>query len=203
MRKATDRDWWRLQRTQSGLNSEDEKDKVQGLQGLLGLGDFSDWQMDISKMEVRARCTLRPTRPQLPSVYSCPSSRLSHTHTNTHTHTCRHGTRSPFTVRTRRVCPHPRELLATERLPRTPLTCVRVAGTTQVGPRIAGGSFADLHMGTYCGQTVAVKVLRGPTADDVGASAALQEEFVKEVSILRKVSRVCPHTLAPPSVLQR
>jgi hypothetical protein len=63
-----------------------------------------------------------------------------------------------------------------------------------VGPRIAGGSFADLHMGVYCGQTVAVKVLRtDPTAvGDAASSAALQEEFVKEVSILRKVRERAP-----------
>jgi hypothetical protein len=63
-----------------------------------------------------------------------------------------------------------------------------------VGPTIARGSFADLHMGVYCGQTVAVKMLRtDPTAvDDVASSAALQEEFVKEVSILRKVRERAP-----------
>jgi len=44
-------------------------------------------------------------------------------------------------------------------------------------------------MGVYCGQTVAVKVLRtdAMAVGDSAASTALQEEFVKEVSILRKV----------------
>jgi tRNA A-37 threonylcarbamoyl transferase component Bud32 len=89
--------------------SMEEKTVAKTVGGLAGLGDFSDWQMDMTKMEV--------------------------------------------------------------------------------GPTIARGSFADLHMGVYCGQTVAVKMLRtDPTAvDDVASSAALQEEFVKEVSILRKV----------------
>lgn len=128
---------------QGHRKSMDEKDETGIKGGLAGLGDFSDWQIDSTKMEVRTARRL-----------------VAGTCSNSH---C--GPADPS-------CPHG--------------DC---GWGQQVGPRIAGGSFADLHMGVYCGQTVAVKVLRtDPTAvGDSAASTALQEEFVKEVSILRKV----------------
>eukprot|EP00959_Pyramimonas_sp_CCMP1952_P320820 6713723-Pyramimonas_sp.AAC.1 len=54
----------------------------------------------------------------------------------------------------------------------------------EVGPKLAGGSFADLHKGVYCGQMVAVKVLR---SESVSQNSTLQAEFCQEVSILRKI----------------
>merc|ERR1719183_1447968 len=57
------------------------------------------------------------------------------------------------------------------------------ASKLEVGNRIAGGSFADLHKGEYCGQVVAVKLLRLSALQ----GTSLREEFCQEVSILRKV----------------
>uniref|UniRef100_A0A6T7VVI0 Protein kinase domain-containing protein n=1 Tax=Pyramimonas obovata TaxID=1411642 RepID=A0A6T7VVI0_9CHLO len=54
----------------------------------------------------------------------------------------------------------------------------------ELGPKLAGGSFADLHKGVYCGQLVAVKVLR---SESVTQNSTLQAEFCQEVSILRKI----------------
>jgi len=56
------------------------------------------------------------------------------------------------------------------------------ASKLELGPKISGGAFGDVHRGHYCGQVVAVKVLR---MDDVQGN--LQDEFRQEVSILRKV----------------
>jgi tRNA A-37 threonylcarbamoyl transferase component Bud32 len=48
--------------------------------------------------------------------------------------------------------------------------------------RIASGAFGDLYKGTYCGQDVAIKILRN-VQDDSQQYA----EFLQEVSIMRKV----------------
>lgn len=54
----------------------------------------------------------------------------------------------------------------------------------EVGPKLASGSFADLYKGVYCGQSVAVKVLR---TESITQSSTVQSEFCQEVSILRKI----------------
>jgi len=48
--------------------------------------------------------------------------------------------------------------------------------------RIASGAFGDLFKGTYCGQEVAIKILRGVQNDSVQ-----YQEFLQEVAIMRKV----------------
>lgn len=48
---------------------------------------------------------------------------------------------------------------------------------------MAAGSFSNLYRGYYCGQEVAVKILK-ELADD----ASQYQEFLQEVSIMRKVS---------------
>ncbi|GMP37389.1 hypothetical protein CsSME_00009096 [Camellia sinensis var. sinensis] len=48
--------------------------------------------------------------------------------------------------------------------------------------KIASGSYGDLYKGTYCGQEVAVKVLKPVRVD-----SDLQKEFAQEVFIMRKV----------------
>ncbi|KAH7429647.1 hypothetical protein KP509_09G060400 [Ceratopteris richardii] len=48
--------------------------------------------------------------------------------------------------------------------------------------KIASGSFGDLYRGTYCGQDVAIKVLKPERLND-----NLQREFAQEVFIMRKV----------------
>eukprot|EP00249_Psilotum_nudum_P012687 c23920_g1_i2 orf=686-2344(-) len=48
--------------------------------------------------------------------------------------------------------------------------------------RVASGSFGDLYRGTYCGQDVAIKVLKPERLTD-----NLQREFAHEVYIMRKV----------------
>ncbi|CAL5376951.1 unnamed protein product [Camellia sinensis] len=48
--------------------------------------------------------------------------------------------------------------------------------------KIASGSYGDLYKGTYCGQEVAVKVLKPGRVD-----SDLQKEFAQEVFIMRKV----------------
>eukprot|EP01026_Neomeris_dumetosa_P045569 TRINITY_DN3859_c0_g1_i21.p1 TRINITY_DN3859_c0_g1~~TRINITY_DN3859_c0_g1_i21.p1 ORF type:complete len:563 (-),score=66.47 TRINITY_DN3859_c0_g1_i21:1776-3464(-) len=48
--------------------------------------------------------------------------------------------------------------------------------------RIGQGQFGTLYKGAYCGQSVAIKILR-----DVNASPQQYQEFVQEVSIMRKV----------------
>eukprot|EP00245_Coleochaete_scutata_P000955 TRINITY_DN1117_c0_g1_i2.p1 TRINITY_DN1117_c0_g1~~TRINITY_DN1117_c0_g1_i2.p1 ORF type:complete len:640 (-),score=134.06 TRINITY_DN1117_c0_g1_i2:975-2894(-) len=48
--------------------------------------------------------------------------------------------------------------------------------------KVASGSFGDLFRGTYCGQEVAIKILKPERLND-----SLQSEFKQEVSILRKV----------------
>ena len=48
--------------------------------------------------------------------------------------------------------------------------------------RIASGAFGDLFKGVYCGQDVAIKILRGVHDDSVQ-----YQEFLQEVAIMRKV----------------
>lgn len=48
--------------------------------------------------------------------------------------------------------------------------------------KIASGSFGDLYRGTYCGQDVAIKILKAERLND-----SLQQEFGQEVFIMRKV----------------
>jgi hypothetical protein len=50
--------------------------------------------------------------------------------------------------------------------------------------KIAAGAFGDLFRGVYCGQDVAIKVLRGVQND-----SAQFREFLQEVAIMRKVRR--------------
>ncbi|KAL2489477.1 ACT-like protein tyrosine kinase family protein [Forsythia ovata] len=52
----------------------------------------------------------------------------------------------------------------------------------KIGEKIAAGSCGDLYRGVYLGQNVAVKVLRSEHLND-----PLEDEFAKEVSILREV----------------
>jgi hypothetical protein len=49
--------------------------------------------------------------------------------------------------------------------------------------QVAAGSFSNLYRGYYCGQEVAVKILKEMQDD-----ASQYQEFLQEVSIMRKVS---------------
>jgi hypothetical protein len=56
---------------------------------------------------------------------------------------------------------------------------------------VAAGSFSNLYRGYYCGQEVAVKILK-----ELQDDASQYQEFLQEVSIMRKVGaggcvRVC------------
>eukprot|EP00898_Chlorokybus_atmophyticus_P008420 jgi/Chlat1/857/Chrsp104S01193 len=51
-----------------------------------------------------------------------------------------------------------------------------------LGQKVAAGSFGDLYKGTYCGQRVAIKILKAERL-----THTLQAEFAQEVSIMRKV----------------
>eukprot|EP00201_Polytomella_parva_P019299 CAMPEP_0175057736 /NCGR_PEP_ID=MMETSP0052_2-20121109/11433_1 /TAXON_ID=51329 ORGANISM="Polytomella parva, Strain SAG 63-3" /NCGR_SAMPLE_ID=MMETSP0052_2 /ASSEMBLY_ACC=CAM_ASM_000194 /LENGTH=555 /DNA_ID=CAMNT_0016322989 /DNA_START=154 /DNA_END=1821 /DNA_ORIENTATION=+ len=48
--------------------------------------------------------------------------------------------------------------------------------------KVASGAFSNLYKGTYCGQDVAVKILK-----DIQDDSTQYQEFVQEVSIMRKV----------------
>jgi serine/threonine protein kinase len=48
--------------------------------------------------------------------------------------------------------------------------------------KLANGSFGDLYRGTYCGQDVAIKILKPERLNE-----NLQREFQQEVSIMRWV----------------
>ena len=48
--------------------------------------------------------------------------------------------------------------------------------------KIASGAFGDLYMGIYCGQEVAVKILK-----DVDSNSQQYQEFMQEVTIMKKV----------------
>jgi tRNA A-37 threonylcarbamoyl transferase component Bud32 len=52
----------------------------------------------------------------------------------------------------------------------------------QIDAKVAAGSFSNLYRGRYCGQEVAVKILK-----DARDDAAQHSEFLQEVSIMRKV----------------
>ncbi|KAH7429681.1 hypothetical protein KP509_09G061300 [Ceratopteris richardii] len=52
----------------------------------------------------------------------------------------------------------------------------------KLNKQVASGSFGDLYKGTYCGQDVAIKVLRPERLNE-----DLQKEFAQEVYIMRKV----------------
>jgi abortive infection bacteriophage resistance protein len=47
---------------------------------------------------------------------------------------------------------------------------------------VAAGSFSNLYRGYYCGQEVAVKILK-----ELQDDASQFQEFLQEVSIMRKV----------------
>jgi hypothetical protein len=48
--------------------------------------------------------------------------------------------------------------------------------------QVAAGSFSNLYRGSYCGQEVAVKILK-----ELQDDASQYQEFLQEVSIMRKV----------------
>lgn len=52
----------------------------------------------------------------------------------------------------------------------------------QIDAKIASGAFSNLYRGNYCGQEVAVKILK-----DVQDDTSQYQEFLQEVSIMRKV----------------
>lgn len=55
-------------------------------------------------------------------------------------------------------------------------------GQLQIDAKIASGAFSNLYKGSYCGQEVAVKILK-----DVQDDTSQFQEFLQEVSIMRKV----------------
>ncbi|KAL6759463.1 kinase-like domain-containing protein [Haematococcus lacustris] len=52
----------------------------------------------------------------------------------------------------------------------------------QIDAKVASGAFSNLYRGSYCGQEVAVKILK-----DVQDDTSQYQEFLQEVSIMRKV----------------
>jgi len=52
----------------------------------------------------------------------------------------------------------------------------------QIDAKVASGAFSNLYRGNYCGQEVAVKILK-----DVQDDTSQYQEFLQEVSIMRKV----------------
>ncbi|XP_030467848.1 serine/threonine-protein kinase STY17-like isoform X2 [Syzygium oleosum] len=50
------------------------------------------------------------------------------------------------------------------------------------GVKVASGSFGDLYRGTYCGQEVAIKILKPGRAN-----AAILRDFAQEIYIMRKI----------------
>ena len=57
-------------------------------------------------------------------------------------------------------------------------------GKLQYGEKVAGGSFGDVYSGTYLGAPVAIKALRLHSDE---RQSHLVEEFLKELSVLRKL----------------
>lgn len=53
-----------------------------------------------------------------------------------------------------------------------------------IDAKVAAGSFSNLYKGFYCGQEVAVKILK-----ELQDDASQYQEFLQEVSIMRKVGR--------------
>ena len=53
-----------------------------------------------------------------------------------------------------------------------------------IDSKVAAGSFSNLYKGFYCGQEVAVKILK-----DLQDDASQYQEFLQEVSIMRKVGQ--------------
>ncbi|GIL50268.1 hypothetical protein Vafri_6477 [Volvox africanus] len=68
--------------------------------------------------------------------------------------------------------------------PESPLTDDWEIDITQlhIEAKVASGAFSNLYKGTYCGQEVAVKILK-----DVTNNSTQYQEFLQEVSIMRKV----------------
>lgn len=62
--------------------------------------------------------------------------------------------------------------------------------------QVAAGSFSNLYRGYYCGQEVAVKILK-----ELQDDASQFQEFLQEVSIMRKVRR-CRNSRAAVAVSQ-
>ncbi|KAK3413730.1 serine/threonine-protein kinase STY8 isoform X1 [Eucalyptus grandis] len=55
-------------------------------------------------------------------------------------------------------------------------------GQLVTGAKVASGSFGDLYRGTYCGQEVAIKILKPGRAN-----AAILSDFAQEIYIMRKI----------------
>eukprot|EP00798_Chlamydomonas_sp_ICE-L_P026183 gene26183-11908_t len=55
-----------------------------------------------------------------------------------------------------------------------------------IDAKIASGAFSNMYKGSYCGQEVAVKILK-----DIQDDMSQYQEFLQEVSIMRKVRHKC------------